>query len=287
MAHYFNVAGPCNEVDHYMIEASSRLVDVDDLIAQKQYFVIHAARQSGKTTFLLDLANRINREGKYYALYCSLEGVQGIIDPKEGIPAIMEGIATSLQLSNIPHREEFAKNVGNDDYIGVLLTELVDFCKTLDKPLVILFDKVDCLSEETLIPFLRQLRVGYTMRFQVPFVHSIIFTGTRNICDFSTRSRPESQSLADATLFGNISKILSIKNFTQEEIMSLYRQHTTETGQIFEPEAIEMVYQQSQGQPWLVNAIACEVIEKMLQSDYSKPVTAELVDKAIQTISKQ
>ncbi|GHT15710.1 hypothetical protein AGMMS4956_16290 [Bacteroidia bacterium] len=285
MAHYFNVAGPCNAAKHYMIEASSRLTGITELINQEQYFVIHAARQSGKTTFLLDLANRINREGKYYALYCSLEGVQGIIDPKEGIPAVVRRIEKALRFSNIPN-VNFAKDADYNDYTGVLATELTVLSMSLDKPLVIFFDEADCLSEGTLISFLRQLRSGYTMRFQVPFVHSIIFAGTRNICDFSTRCRPESQGLADATLFGNISKILSIKNFTQEEIMSLYRQHTTETGQIFEPEAIEMVYQLSQGQPWLVNAIACEVIEKMLQSDYSKLVTAELVDKAIQTISQ-
>ncbi|MDR1368828.1 MAG: DnaB-like helicase C-terminal domain-containing protein, partial [Dysgonamonadaceae bacterium] len=81
MARYFNVAGPCNEADHYMVEASSRLHGIADLIDQKQYFVIHAARQSGKTTFLLDMAERLNAEGKYYALYCSLEMGQGITDP--------------------------------------------------------------------------------------------------------------------------------------------------------------------------------------------------------------
>ncbi|MDR0844866.1 MAG: hypothetical protein LBN71_06560, partial [Tannerella sp.] len=101
MARYFNVTGPCNATEHYMIEASSRLTGVTELINQKQYFVIHAARQSGKTTFLLDLANRINHEGKYYALYCSLEAAQEIIDPKEGIPAIVKGIKSALRHSAI------------------------------------------------------------------------------------------------------------------------------------------------------------------------------------------
>ncbi|MDR3188718.1 MAG: hypothetical protein LBT94_05990, partial [Prevotellaceae bacterium] len=89
---YFNIAGPCNSAEHYMIEASTRLKGVEQLIAQKQYFVIHAARQSGKTTYLKDLAKRLNADGKYYALYCSLEGVQNVVDPKEGIPAIISCI---------------------------------------------------------------------------------------------------------------------------------------------------------------------------------------------------
>ncbi|MDR2117424.1 MAG: hypothetical protein LBP87_13695, partial [Planctomycetaceae bacterium] len=79
---YFNIAGPCNSVEHYMIEASTRLKGVEQLIDMKQYFVIHAARQSGKTTYLHDLTKRLNAEGKYYALYCSLEGAQNIIEPE-------------------------------------------------------------------------------------------------------------------------------------------------------------------------------------------------------------
>ena len=45
-----------------------------------------------------------------------------------------------------------------------------------------------------------------------------------------------------------------------------------------------MVYEQTQGQPWLVNAVAREVIVKLLQSDYTRPVTAGLVHQAIQNI---
>jgi AAA+ ATPase superfamily predicted ATPase len=58
-----------------MIDAATRLKGVEQLIDMKQYFVIHAARRSGKTRYLQDLAKRLNAGGKYYALYCSLEGV--------------------------------------------------------------------------------------------------------------------------------------------------------------------------------------------------------------------
>jgi hypothetical protein len=60
----------------------------------EQYFVIHAARQSGKTTYLQDLTNRLNADGKYYTLYCSLEGMQGIEDPEKGIPEIVSEAVT-------------------------------------------------------------------------------------------------------------------------------------------------------------------------------------------------
>ncbi|GAP72910.1 AAA-like domain-containing protein [Candidatus Symbiothrix dinenymphae] len=284
MARYFNVAGPCDEAKHYMIEASSRLSGIRELIEQEQYFVIHAPRQSGKTTLLLDLVNRINSEGKYYALYCSLEAAQGIIDPKEGIPAIVKRMQSKFRFSNIPKGETFAKDADYSNYAGVLVDELTVFCMSSDKPLIIFFDEADCLSEGTLITFLRQLRDGYTTRGNTPFVHSIALVGMRNIRDFKARIRPDSESLGSASPFNVIKKALTFSNFTKEEAVELYGQHTAETGQVFEQEAIDLVLKQTQGQPWLVNAIACEVIEETLQSDYTKPVTAELVEEAIQTI---
>ncbi|GHT44184.1 hypothetical protein AGMMS49965_19390 [Bacteroidia bacterium] len=284
MARYFNVAGPCNEAQHYMIEASSRLTGITELIDQEQYFVIHAPRQSGKTTFLMDLANRINHEGKYYALYCSLEAAQGVIDPKEGIPAIVKGLKSDLRYSAIPGARKFAADADYSDFTNVLKDELTDFCIALDKSLVIFFDEADCLSEGTLITFLRQLRNAYNTRSRTPFVRSIALVGMRNIRDFKAKIRPDSESLGSASPFNIITKAMTFSNFTKEEIVKLYALHTAETGQVFEPEAIELVHQQTQGQPWLVNAIAREVIVEMLQSDYTKPVTAELVEKAIQTI---
>jgi hypothetical protein len=106
----------------------------------------------------------------------------------------------------------------------------------------------------------------------------------RNIRDFKVKIRPESETLGSASPF-NIAKVaLTLRNFTKDEIAELYGQHTAETGQKFEPEAVETVYQQTQGQPWLVNAIACEVIEQLLKNDYTRPVTAKLVHQAIYNI---
>jgi hypothetical protein len=267
-----------------MIEASSRLHGVEELIDMKQYFVIHAARQSGKTTYLKDLTQRLNTGGKYYALYCSLENIQNITDAEKGLPAIVKHIKNTLRFSDIPHWAEFAKEADYTDFTGVLGTELTVFSMLLDKPFIILFDEADCLSEDTLILFLRQLREGYNSRPLRIFVHSIALVGMRNIRDYKAKIRPDSQSLGSASPFNIVTESLTLKNFTKEEITTLYQQHTDDTGQKFEEDAVELVYEQTQGQPWLVNAIAREVIDKMLQSDYTKPVTAGFVREAIQTI---
>ncbi|MDR1342393.1 MAG: AAA-like domain-containing protein, partial [Prevotellaceae bacterium] len=281
---YFNIAGPCNSAKHYMIDAATRLQGVEELIDREQYFVIHAARQSGKTTYLKDLANRLNAGGQYYALWCSLESAQNIAEPEISIPEIVRNIKDKLDDTDIPHRLDFAGDADYKNFTGVLKSSLKQFCKLLDKPLVILFDEADCLSDNTLITFLRQLRDGYNSRPEQAFVHSVALVGMRNIRDYKAKIRPDSESLGSASPFNIVTESFTLKNFTKEEIVQLYSQHTGETGQVFEEDAIELVWEQTQGQPWLVNAIAREVIEKILHSDYTKPVTAELVSKAIQSI---
>ncbi|MDR0732918.1 MAG: hypothetical protein LBF08_02480, partial [Dysgonamonadaceae bacterium] len=135
---YFNIAGPCNSVDHYMIDAATRLHGVEELIDRKQYFVIHAARQSGKTTYLKDLTRRLNADGKYYALYCSLESVQGVIDAKEGIPTVMDCITVALQQSRLPfmYDEKYEQDKQSRPLV-LLNIFLTDLAKSLDKPAVV------------------------------------------------------------------------------------------------------------------------------------------------------
>jgi hypothetical protein len=267
-----------------MIDAKERLSGVEQLIETQQYFVIHAARQSGKTTYLLDLADRLNQGGMYYAAYCSLESLQMIINPEQGIPLVVKSIRSAVKMYQLPAADSFAENADYSNFANVLKDTLSAYCALLDKPLVLLFDEVDTMSEGTLITFLRQLRNGFVTRGVVPFVHSLSLVGMRNIRDYKAKIRSESETLGSASPFNIVTKSLTIKSFTKTEIQELYAQHTAKEGQTFEPEAIELVWQRTQGQPWLVNAIAREVIFELLNYDYSKPVTAALCEQAIKNI---
>ena len=50
MERCFNIAGPCFPDEHYMLPALERLPGIMRIVEQRSYFVLHAARQSGKTT---------------------------------------------------------------------------------------------------------------------------------------------------------------------------------------------------------------------------------------------
>jgi hypothetical protein len=280
---YFNVSGPCVSGEHYMLDPLRGIgEELMSLIDSKQYFVIHAARQSGKTTLLWGLVDAINAKGDYYAAYCSLETAQELREPEIGIPEIVRNIKKCAKNLGLP--DGFAKDADYDNFSGVLNSALTDYCRSLDKPLVLFFDEADCLSNGTLITFLRQLRDGYVSRGRVPFVRSVALVGMRNIRDYRAHIRPDTDTLGSSSPFNIMKESFNLKNFTKADVAELYAQHTAEAGQTFEPQAVEHVFEQTQGQPWLVNAIACECVEKITKKDYSVPITRDLTEQAIRDL---
>jgi hypothetical protein len=253
------------------------------LIDQGQYFVMHASRQSGKTTLLLELVDRINAAGDYYAVYCSLEAVEVFTDPDKGIPAVVERLRLALRDGGMP--DGFAADSGGVGVTSLLRDSLTAYCKTLSKPLVILFDEADCLSNGTLITFLRQLRDGYvSCRGSAQFVHSLALVGMRNIRDYKARIRPDSATLGSSSPFNIVTEVFTLRNFTETEVAELYAQHTAETGQVFERQAVNYAFERTQGQPWLVNAVARECVEKLTNRDYAVPITQSMAEQAVHNI---
>ena len=118
----------------------------------------------------------------------------------------------------------------------------------------------------------------------VPFVHSIVLVGMRNLRDYKAQVRPDSETLGTASLFNIVTEYINLRNFTREEVAELYLQHTEETTQVFETDAIDYAFDQTQGQPWLVNAIAREPVEKICKKDYTQVITKNLIELAIQDI---
>lgn len=284
MPKFFNIAGPCHPEKHYMLPAQERCQGILELIVQEQYFVIHAARQTGKTTLLLELARQLERAGEHHVLYCSLETVQGIVEAEIGIPAIVRAIQTQIEFHPTLRKAEFAQDADYTDFTTILYKTLASLCAKIEKPLVMLFDEVDCLSNGTLIGFLRQLRAGYVNRMQISFPQSVALVGMRNIRDYKAHIRPDRDTLGSASPFNIAAESLTLRNFTEEEIVRLYAQHSAETGQIFPPAATARVFHYTQGQPWLVNAIAREIVVKMLKSDATQAITTDHVEQAVETL---
>jgi hypothetical protein len=288
----FNTAGPCVLSKHYMLPVLPRIQDVDEMFKGEYYFIIHAPRQSGKTTFLKALIKKINSEGQMYALYCSLEVLQGLTDIDRAMSTVRSQIIAALKLSGINVFKKFAneyKQSSDSSFDTQILYILNDLSVSLDKDLVIFFDEADCISGEPLIPFLRQIRLGFNNRYDSDdskFPRSIALVGMRDIRDYLVQARSGEHTAGLASPFNVKKEALTLANFTREEIGILYQQHTIASGQIFESEAIDRSWYWSQGQPWLVNALAYEIVVKILKNDYTKSVSADIMDQAAEAIIK-
>ncbi len=75
---FFNTARPVNQAEHYKIDPLSRwdMEEILTLIDQRKYFILHAPRQTGKTSCLLALRDYLNKEGKYNCVYANFEMAQ-------------------------------------------------------------------------------------------------------------------------------------------------------------------------------------------------------------------
>nr|MDJ0841961.1 ATP-binding protein [Acidobacteriota bacterium] len=252
MEKFFNTAGPCIPDRHYMLPSEARCADLHQLVREERYFVIHAPRQVGKTTLIQHFVHRINQEGRYLAVYCTLETAHNITDVTRGMGVILHVIQKAIRYN--PHAEPKMELVDLDQPDTALNSTLATYCAAIDKPLVLMIDEADCLEDGLLISFLRQLRQGYVERGHIPFVHSLALVGMRNIRDYKSMIRNGRETLGSASPFNIVSKALTIRNFTHDELKSLLLQHTEATGQLFSDEVIARLFYYSNGQPWLCNA---------------------------------
>ena len=150
------------------------------------------------------------------------------------------------------------------------------------------FDEVDCLSEETLLTFLRQLRDGaISLTKGRDFPASIALIGMRNIRDFKAKIRPDRETLGSASPFNVITKAMTLRAFTTEEVAELYQQHTDATGQVFEPGVAALAYDFSRGQPYLVNALARWCMDEIHDRRFGEPITLADMREAKEKIIRE
>ena len=276
MSRWFNIAGPCNPEKHYTISATSRLPDLSLLIEQESYFVLHAPRQTGKTTAMLALAQQLTDTGLYAAVMVSVEvGSAFNHDPSAAELAILGTWQNTIE-DNLPPELQPPNWVYNAP--GQRIGEnLRAWSRAIKRPLVLLIDEIDSLQDQTLISVLRQLRDGFPNRPE-NFPSSVGLIGLRDVRDYKVASGG-SDRLNTSSPFNIKVTSITLRNFNAEEVVELYQQHTAATGQIFTPEATATAFDLTQGQPWLVNALAKEVVEKMVK-DRSIAITKEHILQA-------
>jgi len=285
MERFFNTAGPVKCDIHYCLPPLERwdLDGIRTLIDQQKYFVLHAPRQTGKTSCLLALMDFLNAEGRYRALYVNVEKGQGA---RENVDAAMRAITGGMAnqaiwvLNDDSLDPAFAEIVDKHGGQGALETVIGLWASRSPFPTVLMLDEVDSLIGDTLISFLRQIRSGYTNRPRA-FPHSIILCGVRDVRDYRIHSAAEKSVITGGSAFNIKAESLRLGDFTREETRVLLGIHTAETGQRFVDGADERIWELTRGQPWLVNALAHETcFGKKGVRDRSVDIVPEMISEA-------
>lgn len=277
MRKFFNTAGPCDPQRHYMLPAADRIPGAREYIAEGQYFVVHAPRQTGKTTTLGALAKELTAEGEYVALRFSCEVAGPFEDDVSTVEeAVLQKIYTAAQTAGLG--SEFMPPLPwPQAKPGTLLGETLRlWTMQCPKPLVLFFDEIDALTGRGLVSVLRQLRDGYTAGHD-GFIYSVVLCGMRNVRDYKAAAGGDPSRLRSASPFNISVASVRLGDFTREEVGQLYGQHTSATGQEFTVPAVDLAHYNSQGQPWLVNALAREVVRQMRVTG---PIGEDHIDEA-------
>ena len=183
----FNTAGPVNPTDHYLIAPLSR-IDLDEvlgLVRDKKYFVLHAPRQTGKTSALLALAEVLNERG-YGCVYATVETARTARDDVQRAMRVV--LATLANAASAALGDRFLRDVwaetlaefGPDLALSVALER---WASASPRPLVLLIDEIDTLVGDSLLSVLQQIRAGYPGR-PARFPHSVVLCGMRDLRDY-------------------------------------------------------------------------------------------------------
>ncbi|MBL8616773.1 MAG: ATP-binding protein [Deltaproteobacteria bacterium] len=278
MRRSFNTTGPCDPARHYMLPPVARLPDMAPFIEEQLYFVLHAPRQTGKTTAMRAFAEALRTQG-VAACWATVEVAQGIDDTAAAEPLWIEALhhGSTHQLDEAQQAPAPAGFLGAPAG-GRLHAYLRAWAAGLSVPLVLLIDEADLISGPAMVSFWRQLRDGFTDRGVGRFPTSVALIGVRALRDYPVQ-RKDGPVIDPGSMFNFAAASLTLRQYSPAEVAGLLGQHTEETGQAFTPEAVAELARITDGQPFLVNALA-DLCVTALVPDRAAPVTAAHVDQA-------
>ncbi|MDR2641593.1 MAG: hypothetical protein LBC74_02240, partial [Planctomycetaceae bacterium] len=239
------------------------------------YWVLHAPRQTGKTTFLQNWAREINSGNEAVACYVSVEDCQGVTNSDKAMLTIYQDICDFAGFAKLPVPSITARNPE-----GLLRSTLAKWSEIVaPKPLIVLFDVVDVLADDAMVSFLRQLRGGFAGRGIGKFPVSIALVGMRDLKDYLIKVK-DGEKVNPGSPFNIKADSAVLSNFSKDDVAKLFAQRTEETGQQITQDALDSVYEQSGGQPWIVNSLFMRTTLRILDDESTETVTLEHICQA-------
>ena len=258
--------------------------DIKTMVDRSRYFSIFAPRQSGKTTFFKAFSRNLEEDSEYIFILLSFEDFSKL-SVKEFYKAIEEEIYSQLikrlkqikcpQLELVLNYLETHRLTDNQSFKSMFrkLNEIIN-----QKKIVIFIDEFDGIPEEEIGSFLTTLRKLYQEYKDKDdkALYSVGLVGIRNITKLT---------VGGVSPF-NIADHVELPAFSLKNIRDLYGQYTEETNQAFSEEAVQKIFDETSGQPWLVNRLG-SILTSKIKSNTTETIMPEDVDNAIHMLLKE
>ncbi|MFG1977484.1 ATP-binding protein, partial [Nonomuraea fuscirosea] len=189
-AKYFNTTGPCDPRLHYMLPPTPRLPEARTLIEMDRYFVLHAPRQTGKTTMLEALASELAAERDTIALVFSCEEAKSAGDDIGWAEKILlDSLRETAESAGWP-QEWLPPAYPPQHEVGQRFRRALSaWCRRVPHRVVLFLDEIDALQGESMASILSQFRHGHNRRSKgYPFPASMVLCGLRDLRDYKIAS---------------------------------------------------------------------------------------------------
>ena len=244
---HFNTSGPNIPERHYTIFRNNLIAKGEALVQQERYFTIWAPRQTGKSTFFLQLADKLV-EQDYKIAQVNFENFRNA-----SLPTFL------YELSKHIH-SGWGLDLNTETELAGFFSRISE--NTTDR-CVLIIDEVEGINPEYFGDFLHSISNLYHSSHK-HCLKSVILVGVSNIVGI----------VHDHASPFNITENLRVPYFTNQEVQALLHQHEKETGQLFEKKVLRKIQEITANQPGLVNGFAYQLVErtvgkrKITYSDY-------------------
>ncbi len=281
----FEKSGTVNPEMSYYVQlenvVNSDKQDIQTMVNQGRYFSLFAPRQSGKTTFLEELCHQLHSDPTYIAVILGFQEFKKLNQTQfyaQLEKYLYEQLMNRLNAVNCEKtaavQEFFSQHhLVNNISFKILFEELNQILKF--KKIVILIDEFDGIPASELGDFLATLRELYLKYKKVKqkALYSIGLIGIRNI----------TKLVVGGVSPFNIADHVDLPPFSLKNVTDLYAQYTAETNQPFNEQAVQKIYEETAGQPWLVNRLG-SILTVNIKPETSEPINEEDVKNAIQVL---
>ncbi|MCP4216223.1 MAG: AAA family ATPase [bacterium] len=201
------------------------------------YITVWAPRQTGKTWVMGRVLMRLQEDERFDVLKINLEHLKTEKNVEEVIAAIAEEIGEGLgkDFSGVKSVGQFQKIFKKD---------------ILTKPLILILDEFDALVQESISALAGAFRNIYIKRMdevnqpaekRTYRLHGVALIGVRSVQGIENEK---------GSPF-NIQRSLHVPNLTFDEVKSMFQWYEKESRHKVEPEAVQRLYYETNGQPGL------------------------------------